>query len=180
MAKSNHMVLSDLRMSRMKISEREGRSCRDWSIQSRKLLRSLMVSISSLLSLSLSIVLSDPISHVAYEAQTSELTSLVASLEKEREKKDGQQAEDGRTIQKQQKTVERYLAKRQVLTARKDECNKNIRDLGVLPEEAFIEQSASSDKVGFPRHDSLLSFFRSSTFGEFSSCSRNSTRSIKL
>lgn len=30
---------------------------------------------------------------------------------------------------------------------RKDECNKNIRDLGVLPEEAFVETSASSEKV---------------------------------
>ena len=40
-------------------------------------------------------------------------------------------------MSKQQKTTERYLAKRQMLTAKKDECNRNIRDLGVLPEEAF-------------------------------------------
>ncbi|KAI0311529.1 P-loop containing nucleoside triphosphate hydrolase protein [Amylostereum chailletii] len=29
------------------------------------------------------------------------------------------------------------MAKRNLLTGRKDECNRNIRDLGVLPEEAF-------------------------------------------
>lgn len=40
-------------------------------------------------------------------------------------------------MSKQQKTTERYLAKRQMLTAKKEECNRNIRDLGVLPEEAF-------------------------------------------
>lgn len=40
-------------------------------------------------------------------------------------------------MSKQQKTTERFLAKRQMLSARKEECNRNIRDLGVLPEEAF-------------------------------------------
>ena len=53
------------------------------------------------------------------------------------EKIHSQQTEDSRSISKQQKTTERYLAKRQMLTGRKDECNRNIRDLGVLPEEAF-------------------------------------------
>ncbi|KAG6879829.1 hypothetical protein C0992_011112 [Termitomyces sp. T32_za158] len=61
------------------------------------------------------------------------LQELRASLEKVQ----NQQAEDGRTINRQQKTTERYLAKRQMLLSRKDECNRNIRDLGVLPEEAF-------------------------------------------
>ena len=53
------------------------------------------------------------------------------------EKIHSQQTEDSRSISKQQKTTERYLAKRQMLTSRKDECNRSIRDLGVLPEEAF-------------------------------------------
>lgn len=48
-----------------------------------------------------------------------------------------QQAEDTRGVSKQQKNTERYLAKKQMLLSRKDECNRNIRDLGVLPEEAF-------------------------------------------
>lgn len=70
-----------------------------------------------------------------------------AALEKEKERKDGQQNEDMRNIEKQQKSVERYLKKRQQLSERKDECNKNIRDLGVLPEEAFVETTASMEKV---------------------------------
>lgn len=53
------------------------------------------------------------------------------------DKLQGQQAEDVRGISKQQKNTERYLTKRQLLLNRKDECNRNIRDLGVLPEEAF-------------------------------------------
>ncbi|KAI0371167.1 structural maintenance of chromosome protein 3 [Pilatotrama ljubarskyi] len=55
----------------------------------------------------------------------------------ELEKIQNQQSEDVRGISKQQKSTERYLAKRQMLLNRKDECNRNIRDLGVLPEEAF-------------------------------------------
>lgn len=81
------------------------------------------------------------------DTEVESLTSQIAALEKEREKKDGQQAEDGRDIARQQKAVERYLAKRQLLTVRRDVCNKNIRDLGVLPEEAFAENTASSEKL---------------------------------
>ncbi|KAI0633424.1 structural maintenance of chromosome protein 3 [Trametes polyzona] len=55
----------------------------------------------------------------------------------ELEKLQNQQSEDVRGISKQQKSTERYLAKRQMLMNRKDECHRNIRDLGVLPEEAF-------------------------------------------
>lgn len=61
-----------------------------------------------------------------------------------------QQADDGRSLAKQQKNVERYLTKKQTLIGRKDECNKNIRDLGVLPEEAFVETNDSSEKVSCP------------------------------
>ena len=64
---------------------------------------------------------------------TGELQELRAALEAVQ----NQQTEDSRSVTKQQKTTERYLAKRQMLLGRKDECNRNIRDLGVLPEEAF-------------------------------------------
>ncbi len=50
-----------------------------------------------------------------------------------------------RGISKQQKNTERYLTKRQLLLNRKDECNRNIRDLGVLPEEAF--EKYTSEKL---------------------------------
>ncbi|CED84349.1 Structural maintenance of chromosome protein 3 (sister chromatid cohesion complex Cohesin, subunit SMC3) [Phaffia rhodozyma] len=48
-----------------------------------------------------------------------------------------EQMKDGRDIARSQKVVERYITKRQTLTERKDDCTKLIRDLGVLPEEAF-------------------------------------------
>jgi structural maintenance of chromosome 3 (chondroitin sulfate proteoglycan 6) len=67
------------------------------------------------------------------EALTKDLADCRSSLEKIQ----SQQAEDGRSITRQQKNTERYLAKRQMLIGRKDECNRSIRDLGVLPEEAF-------------------------------------------
>ncbi|KAI0930349.1 hypothetical protein AcW1_009066 [Taiwanofungus camphoratus] len=67
------------------------------------------------------------------ERLTNQLQDKRAALEDLQ----NQQAEDSRGISKQQKGTERYLAKRQMLLNRKDECNRNIRDLGVLPEEAF-------------------------------------------
>jgi structural maintenance of chromosome 3 (chondroitin sulfate proteoglycan 6) len=59
-----------------------------------------------------------------------------------------QQAEDSRSMAKQQKSTERYLAKKNLLVNKKDECNGNIRDLGVLPEEAFEKYiNEKSDRV---------------------------------
>jgi structural maintenance of chromosome 3 (chondroitin sulfate proteoglycan 6) len=81
------------------------------------------------------------------DKESEKLSKEALELEKEREKRETQQSDDQRTVARQQKNVERYLAKRQILIQRKDECNKNIRDLGVLPEEAFVETTASSEKV---------------------------------
>lgn len=74
---------------------------------------------------------------LATEKEGEQLTVTVQELRSTLEKVQSQQTEDSRSMSKQQKTTERYLAKRQMLTARKDECNRSIRDLGVLPEEAF-------------------------------------------
>ncbi|KAK4703751.1 structural maintenance of chromosome 3 (chondroitin sulfate proteoglycan 6), partial [Phenoliferia sp. Uapishka_3] len=81
------------------------------------------------------------------DQETEQLNAQVASLAKDREKMESQQADDGRSLAKQQKNVERYLTKKQMLVSRKDDCNKNIRDLGVLPEEAFVETNDSSEKL---------------------------------
>ncbi|KAJ4482444.1 structural maintenance of chromosome protein 3 [Lentinula aciculospora] len=71
------------------------------------------------------------------EKETDDLSNKVQNLMKSLEELQSQQSEDGRNITRQQKVTERYLAKRQMLVGRKDECNRSIRDLGVLPEEAF-------------------------------------------
>jgi len=58
------------------------------------------------------------------------------------------QVEDSRSMAKQQKSTERYLAKKNLLVNKKDECNRSIRDLGVLPEEAFDKYvNERSDRV---------------------------------
>lgn len=77
-----------------------------------------------------------------------ESDKVTAELQERRNKLEEiltQQAEDSRGISRQQKSTERYLSKKQVLLSRKEECNKNIRDLGVLPEEAF--QKYTNEKI---------------------------------
>jgi structural maintenance of chromosome 3 (chondroitin sulfate proteoglycan 6) len=71
------------------------------------------------------------------EKETDERTTTLQNKRNELEQIQNQQSEDSRNISRQQKNTERYHAKRQMLINRKDECNRNIRDLGVLPEEAF-------------------------------------------
>ncbi|KAI8984689.1 chromosome segregation protein sudA (DA-box protein sudA) [Mycotypha africana] len=44
-------------------------------------------------------------------------------------------------IQREEKRLEENLLKRSLLTQKKEECNANIRDLGVLPDEAFEKYS---------------------------------------
>lgn len=73
----------------------------------------------------------------AMEKESDDLTNEIQELRTSLEKVQNQQSEDNRNVTRQQKTTERYLAKKQMLIGRKDECNRNIRDLGVLPEEAF-------------------------------------------
>lgn len=75
------------------------------------------------------------------EKLNAEFQELRSALEKTQQ----QQSEDSRSVTKLQKNTERYLAKKQMLTGRKDECNRNIRDLGVLPEEAF--EKYTSEKL---------------------------------
>ena len=75
------------------------------------------------------------------ERLQTQLQESRASLERLQ----NQQAEDNRDVSKQQKNTERYLAKKTMLMTRKEECNRNIRDLGVLPEEAF--EKYTSEKM---------------------------------
>ncbi|OAD80455.1 hypothetical protein PHYBLDRAFT_184304 [Phycomyces blakesleeanus NRRL 1555(-)] len=47
------------------------------------------------------------------------------------------QVDVSQQITRHEKNLERYLLRRSLLLQKKEECNSNIRDLGVLPEEAF-------------------------------------------
>lgn len=73
----------------------------------------------------------------AVEDEMEKINQAIAKKEKEFEALHMKQNEDSRGFAKQQKNVERYLAKRQMLIARKDENSKKIRELGALPPDAF-------------------------------------------
>ncbi|KAI8339568.1 hypothetical protein BC941DRAFT_254380 [Chlamydoabsidia padenii] len=49
----------------------------------------------------------------------------------------GIQLQLGHDIKRLEKHLERYLYRRSIMHQKKEECNANIRDLGVLPDEAF-------------------------------------------
>lgn len=85
---------------------------------------------------------------VEMQSQIEELTAEIGTDAAKLEELQTAQMENSRGILKAQKAVERYITKRQTLLTRKDECNKSIRDLGVLPEEAYTKYvNDSSEKV---------------------------------
>lgn len=76
------------------------------------------------------------------------LNTTIAEVNSKLDEVQSEQLENTRAIMKVQKNAERYLTKRQTLTNRKQECDIAIRDLGVLPEEAFTKYAETQvDKV---------------------------------
>lgn len=73
----------------------------------------------------------------AIESQSDELSQAIQQLQSDLEKLQSQQADDARGIARQNKGTERYHSKKSLLEQRKEETEGHIRDLGVLPEEAF-------------------------------------------
>ena len=82
------------------------------------------------------------------EAHIEESETKTVTLQKEKSEREERQQEVARVIEKHQKKMEKSIQKKAILTARAAECAKNIRDLGVLPEEAFERFAETpSDKV---------------------------------
>ena len=71
------------------------------------------------------------------ERAVEQAAQQLSELEHGRSEKQRQQEEIARQIERQQKRMERSMAKKALLTEKASECSRNIRDLGVLPEEAF-------------------------------------------
>lgn len=71
------------------------------------------------------------------ETHVEELTARIESLGNDKAALEQTHIELKARIEKQQKKIEKTLQQKSLLTARLAECTKNIRDLGVLPEEAF-------------------------------------------
>ena len=82
------------------------------------------------------------------ERSIDEATSQLQKRQQAKIEAQQQQEEVARTIERQQKRMEKSMAKKALLTEKAAECAKNIRDLGVLPEEAFEKyRNLESDKV---------------------------------
>ncbi|KAL8313911.1 hypothetical protein RB593_007845 [Gaeumannomyces tritici] len=73
----------------------------------------------------------------AAEVSMEEAATEAAKLEKEKQKKEEERDELKALIEKLQKKLEKGLQKKALITSQIAEFAKNIRDLGVLPEEAF-------------------------------------------
>jgi structural maintenance of chromosome 3 (chondroitin sulfate proteoglycan 6) len=85
------------------------------------------------------------------EAQIEDSQRKIAALEKEKNDKIAEQGKIAAAIEKYQKRMEKSVQKKALLTQSAAECAKNIRDLGVLPEEAFERfANTSSEKVRTP------------------------------
>ncbi|KAK2624652.1 hypothetical protein QTJ16_005845 [Diplocarpon rosae] len=78
------------------------------------------------------------------ETQIEDAENNISSLVKEKAQIVEQQFETAKAIEKAQKKMEKSVAKKALLTSSAAECAKNIRDLGVLPDEAF-EKYADKD-----------------------------------
>ncbi|KAF4506898.1 hypothetical protein G6O67_006934 [Ophiocordyceps sinensis] len=81
------------------------------------------------------------------EAKMEELNSRLEQISTDRAKREQVQNEISHRIEKQQKRMEKTLQRKALLTAQAAECAKNIRDLGVLPEEAFDKYENMEAKV---------------------------------
>ncbi|KAG4432391.1 hypothetical protein IFR05_012120 [Cadophora sp. M221] len=80
------------------------------------------------------------------EAQIEETETKISNLGKERAVQVEKQSETAKIIEKAQKRMEKSVAKKAILTSSAADCAKNIRDLGVLPDEAFEKYSDKDSK----------------------------------
>jgi structural maintenance of chromosome 3 (chondroitin sulfate proteoglycan 6) len=74
----------------------------------------------------------------------------LAEVEKSKAEKQQQQEELARAMERHQKRMEKSMQKKALLTENLAECNRGLRDLGVVPEDAFKKYDKwESDKVTF-------------------------------
>ncbi|KAA8893730.1 RecF/RecN/SMC [Sphaerosporella brunnea] len=70
------------------------------------------------------------------------------ALEKKKTKWQAEQQLEQHNIEKQKKRIEKSMTKRALLQEKAAECSRNIRDLGVLPDEAFEKyENVNSNRV---------------------------------
>jgi structural maintenance of chromosome 3 (chondroitin sulfate proteoglycan 6) len=81
------------------------------------------------------------------EQTLEQLTTRMEEATQEKATLDQNQHELSHRIEKQQKRMEKTLQRKALLTTQAAECAKNIRDLGVLPEEAFDKYENMESKT---------------------------------
>lgn len=81
------------------------------------------------------------------DAQIEEVETKISSRREEKAGLEKVQEELARTIERLQKRMESSISKKAALQERAAECAKNIRDLGVLPEEAFGRFENTESKI---------------------------------
>ncbi|KAL2212713.1 condensin complex component SMC3 [Sarocladium strictum] len=81
------------------------------------------------------------------EQTLEQLTTRIEEATQEKATLDQNQHELSHRIEKQQKRMEKTLQRKALLTTQAAECAKNIRDLGVLPEEAFDKYENMESKT---------------------------------
>ncbi|KAH7329122.1 putative chromosome segregation protein SudA [Stachybotrys elegans] len=81
------------------------------------------------------------------ETEMEEMALRLEEIGRDKTEREQVQSEISSKIEKQQKRMEKTLQRKALLTAQAAECAKNIRDLGVLPEEAFDKYEDMEAKV---------------------------------
>ncbi|RHZ71226.1 hypothetical protein Glove_261g74 [Diversispora epigaea] len=71
------------------------------------------------------------------ETELQDFANALNQRNSDSERLKTEQIERQQKLERQQKNVDKFLSKRKLLLQKKEECNKNIRELGALPEEAF-------------------------------------------
>ncbi|OZJ06543.1 hypothetical protein BZG36_00500 [Bifiguratus adelaidae] len=71
------------------------------------------------------------------DKESDKLSSQQRELQNTLEKEKTEYAEENRVLERHQKNLDKYLGKRSILLKTKEQCSRNIRELGVLPEDAF-------------------------------------------
>ncbi|CAO3568041.1 unnamed protein product [Mortierella alpina] len=80
--------------------------------------------------------------------ELEQIRKNAAENESRLEKLQTDQLEESRRVRRMQKDAEKYVSRRNLLLQKKEDCIRSIRELGVLPEEAFEKyKNAASQKL---------------------------------
>ncbi|CAG8500195.1 10013_t:CDS:10 [Diversispora eburnea] len=89
------------------------------------------------------------------EMELQEFANALNQRNSDSERLKTEQIERQQKLERQQKNVDKFLSKRKLLLQKKEECNKNIRELGALPEEAFEKIKNTDPTTAFEQYNNF-------------------------